>query len=116
MTAFDVVDVCEQQPYRFQVNGNNTYGLSLWCEASQYRQPLAELLSDKPLYVKQIVDRLSPQESDQAQLIVAALNFYKDTFVETAPFEWALKRNTDGLETELGLEYTDLTFEDLIPE
>ena len=116
LTPFDVADICEKQPYRFQVDGNDTYGLYLWEEASKYRQALTELLSDEPLPIEQIAEALSSQEPTETTLIVAALNFYTDSFVETMPFEWALKPQSDKIEAEDDFDYTNLTFEDLMPK
>ena len=115
LTPFDVADICEKHPYRFQVDDNGAYGLHLWEESSTYRQDLTELLSDEPLSIEQIVEILSAQESADTMLIVAALNFL-DSFVETMPFEWVLKPQTDTIETEDDFDYTKLTFEDLIPK
>lgn len=115
LTSFDIADICEKQPYRFQVDDNGAYGLHLWEESSKYRQALTKLLSDEPLSIEQIAEVLSPQEPAETMLIVAALNF-SDSFVEKMPFEWALKPQTDTIETEDDFDYTNLTFEDLIPK
>ena len=115
LTSFDVADICEKHPYRFQVDDNGAYGLHLWEESSKYRQDLTELLSDEPLSIEQIVEVLSAQEPADTLLIVAALNF-SDSFVETVPFEWVLKPQTGTIKTEDDFDYTKLTFEDLIPK
>ena len=115
LTPFDVADICEKHPYRFQVDDNGAFGLLFWEESSKYRQDLTELLSDEPVSIEQIVEVLSAQESADTMLIVAALNFL-DSFVETVPFEWVLKPQTDTIETEDDFDYTKLTFEDLIPK
>ena len=115
LTPFDVADICEKHPYRFQVDDNGAYGLLFWEESSKYRQDLTELLSDEPLSIEQIVEVLSAQEPADTMLIVAALNF-SDSFIETVPFEWVLKPQTDTIKTEDTFDYTKLTFEDLIPK
>ena len=115
LTSFDVADICEKQPYRFQVDDNGAYGLHLWEESSKYRQALTKLLSDEPLSIEQIVEVLSAQEPADTLLIAAALNF-SDSFVEKMPFEWTLKPQTNTVETEDDFDYTNLTFEDLIPK
>ena len=115
LTPFDVADICEKYPYRFQVDNNGAYGLHLWEESSKYRQDLTELLSNEPLSIEQIVEVLSSQEPADTMLIVAALNF-SDSFVETVPFEWVLKPQTGTIKTEDDFDYTKLTFEDLIPK
>ena len=115
LTPFDVADICEKHPYRFQVDDNGAYGLLLWEESSKYRQALTKILSDEPLSIEQIAEVLSSQEPTETMLIAAALNF-SDSFVEKMPFEWALKPQTDTIETENDFDYTKLTFEDLIPK
>ena len=115
LTAMDVVDVLEKQPSRFRTDDNNTYRLYLWDEVSEYHQPLTELLSDGPLPISQIVDRLSVQGPEETKRIVAALNFYKDLFIETVAFEWALRSHKDETEAETDFDPATLTFEDLIP-
>ncbi len=116
LTPFDVVGICEKQPYRFQVYDNDTYGLYLWEEASKYRQVLTQLLSNGPLPIEWIAQVLSPKDPEETRLIVAALNFYTDLFVETMPFEWTLKSQVNKIEEETDFDYTNLTFEDLIPK
>ena len=106
----------KKQPYRFQVYDNDVYGLYLWEEASKYRQALTQLLSDEPLSIERITEILSPQEPEETRLIVAALNFYTDSFVEAMPFEWMLKSQVDKIEAETDFDYTNLTFEDLMPK
>ena len=115
LMPFDIVDICEKQPDHFQVDDNSAYGLYLWEESSNYRQDLTELLSDEPLPIEQIAEVLSAREPAEKTLLVATLNF-SDSFVETVPFEWALKPQTDAIETEDDFDYTKLTFEDLIPK
>ena len=115
LMPFDIAGICEKQPGRFQVDDNGAYGLRLWEESSKYRQDLTELLSDEPLPIDQIAKTLSVQEPAETTLLVAALNF-SDSFVEKMPFEWALKPQTDTIETEDDFDYTNLTFEDLIPK
>ena len=116
LTSFDVADICEKQPYLFFVNDNGTYGLNLWERASKYRQALTRLLSDEPLPIERITDLLYPQDPEETRLIVAALNFYTDSFVEAMPFEWALKLQVDKIEAKTDFDYTNLTFEDLMPK
>ncbi len=116
LTSFDVADICEKQPYLFFVNDNGTYGLNLWERASKYRQALTRLLSDEPLPIERIAELLSPQDPEETRLIVAALNFYTDSFVEAVPFEWALKLQVDKIEAKTDFDYTNLTFEDLMPK
>ena len=120
LTPFDIADICEKQPYRFQVYDNDVYGLYLWEEASKYRQTLTQLLSDEPLPIERITEILSRQEPEETRLIVAALNFYTDSFVEAVPFEWTLgrtlKSQMDKIEEETDFDYTNLTFEDLMPK
>ena len=116
LTSFDVADICEKQPYLFFVNDNGTYGLALWERASKYRQALARLLSDEPLPIERIAELLSPQDPEETRLIVAALNFYTDLFVEAMPFEWTLKLQEDKIEAKIDFDYTSLTFEDLMPK
>ena len=124
LTSFDVADICEKHPYRFQVDDNGAYGLHIWKESSKYRQVLTELLSDETLSIEQIAEVLSPRESVDTMLFAAALNF-SDSFVETTPFEWALKSQTDTIGTEAAynsdssstvFDYNNLTFEDLMPK
>lgn len=115
LTPFDVASICEKQPHRFQFNGNGTYGLYLWKEASKYRRILTQLLSNEPLPIERISDIISPQDLEETRLIVAALNFHTDLFVEALPFEWVLKSQTDKIEEETYFDYTNLTFEDLMP-
>lgn len=116
LKPFDVADICEKQPYRFQVYDNDAYGLYLWEEASKYRRILTRLLSDESLPIEQISDILSTQDLEETRLIVAALNFYTDLFVETLPFEWTLKSQTGRIEEETNFDYANLTFEDLMPK
>ena len=117
LTAMDVVDVLEKQPARFHASDNNTYGLYVRDEVSGYcHQILTEVLSDGPLPIAQIVDRLSVQGPEVTKGIVATLNFYKDSFVEPSAFEWALRSNKDEIEEQTDFDYTNLTFEDLIPK
>ena len=118
LTSFDVADICEEQPYLFYVDHNGTYGLYLWERASKYRQALTQLLSDEPLPIERIADLLSPQDPEETRLIVAALNFYTDLFVEAMPFEWTwtLKLQVDKIEAKTDFAYTNLTFEDLMPK
>ena len=116
LTPMDVVDALEKQPSRFRADANNTYRLYLWDEVSEYHQPLTELLSDGQLPISQIVDRLSVQGPEETKRIVAALNFYKDLFVETVAFEWDLRSRKDEIEEKTDFDYTNLTFEDLIPQ
>lgn len=115
LTPFDVADSCEKQPDRFRFD-DGAYGLHLWDEAANYRQVLIELLSDEPLPIERIAEALAPQEPGEIGLIVAALNFYADLFVETMPFEWALKSQADGIVVETAVDYARLTFEDLMPK
>ena len=115
LMPFDIASICEKQPGRFQVDDNGAYGLRLWEESSKYRQDLTELLSDEPLPIDLIAKTLSVQEPAETTLLVATLNF-SDSFVETMPFEWALKPQTDAIETEDDFDYTKLNFEDLIPK
>jgi len=111
-TPFEVADACENNPHRFKVDENNHYGLYIWEYASKYKQDLESLLEHEPLHVEPIVGQLSPNNSDEASFIVAALNRYKDTFVEITPFEWSLK----GREDTKDVDYTKLDFEELIPK
>ncbi len=113
---FDVAKICEKQPDRFRVGDNGAYGLYLWEEAAEYRQALAMSLSDESLPIERIAEALAPQEPGEIALIVAALNFYRDLFVETMPFEWALKSRADEIEAETDIDYATLTFEDLMPK
>ena len=116
LMPFDVADICKKQSYRFRVDDNDAYGLYLWDESSKYQQALTELLSDRPLPIEQIIEALSSQESTETMLIVAALNF-SDLFVEMMPFEWALKTQIGKIvEEEMDFDYTNLTFEDLMPK
>lgn len=112
---FDVANSCEKQPDRFRVDGHDAYGLYLWEDASQYRQALTELLSDAPLPIERIAEALA-QEPGEIMLIVAALNFYRELFVETTPFEWALRSQAEEIEAETDVDYATLTFEDLMPK
>ena len=112
---FDVANSCEKQPDRFRAGGHDAYGLYLWEDASQYRQALTELLSDAPLPIERIAEALA-QEPGEIMLIVAALNFYRELFVETPPFEWALRSQAEDIETETDVDYATLTFEDLMPK
>ncbi len=125
LTPFDVANICEKRPYHFQVDDSGAYSLCLWEEAPKYRQALIQLLSDEPSPIERIFEVLSPQEPAETTLIVAALNFYTDSFVETLPFEWALKSQTDRIEAEAvyncdssstDFDYTNLRFEDLMPK
>ncbi len=116
LMPFDIAEICEKQPYLFQVDDNGAYGLSLWKEATKNQQVLTELLSDKPLPIEQIAEVLSLKNLEETTLIVATLNFYTDSFVEVMPFEWALKPQMDRIEMETDFDYTNLTFEDLMPK
>ena len=116
LTPMDVVDALEKQPSRFRADANNTYRLYLWDEVSEYHQALTELLSDEPLPISQIVDRLSVKGPEATKRVVTALNFYKDLFVETSAFEWDLTSHKDEIEEKTDFDYTNLTFEDLIPQ
>ncbi|MYC73116.1 MAG: hypothetical protein F4X17_20655 [Gemmatimonadetes bacterium] len=117
LTPFDVANTCEKYSHRFQAYNNDAYGLYLWEGASKYRQALTKLLSDEPLPIERITEVLYLQESADTTLIVAALNFYTNSFVETMPFEWALKTQMGKIvEEEIDFDYTNLTFEDLMPK
>ena len=125
LMPFDVADTCEKQPHRFQIDDNDAYGLYLWEEVSKYLQALAEFLSDEPLPIERIAEALVPQEPGEIMLLVAALNFYPELFVEPTPFEWALKSQAGEIEAEAvcncgrsstDVDYANLTFEDLMPK
>ena len=112
---FDVAKICEKQPDRFRVDGHDAYGLDLWEDASKYRRALTELLSDAPLPIERIAEALA-QEPGEIMRIVAALNFYRELFVETTPFEWALRSQAEEIEAETDVDYATLTFQDLMPK
>lgn len=112
LTAFDVANACEKNPRRFSVDDDGDYGLRIWESAIEYKQSLERLLRFETMDIAQIVDRLSKALAgslDTGEAIVTALNLYEDSFVEVAPFKWALKNSGN-------IDYSDLTFDDLVPK
>jgi DNA-directed RNA polymerase alpha subunit len=105
--ASEIADACESKPDRFSINENGSYSLSIWNKAFEYKDSIECMLQEQSLHVKQIIHKLSPEDFEAA---IASLYLYEDTFIETIPFEWSLKKN------ETFIDINNLTFEDLIPK
>lgn len=106
MTRDEIIEACELDSGRFIKDDQHRYHLTIWENASMYRSSIETILHEQPAHIMHILHKLSPENSEKA---IAALHLHQDMFIETLPFEWALK------EPETSLDLDNLTFEDLIP-
>ncbi len=115
ISPFTIAEICNANNFRFSVFEQNKYGLDIWKYAPEYKQKLERILSKKPLTIEEILRKIKLNDQSFNLLVVATLNFYKDTFVEKRPFIWALSnQEKEGL-FDLPSDFAALTFEDLIP-
>jgi hypothetical protein len=112
ITAFDVVDACEQEADRFYEE-DGRYGLALWQTTWQIRQPLADLLRHGPLLLTDIAAQWPGRYSYPfaPEQVMAALHMNPDRFTQVAPLRWGLV-NT---QIDTPFDPATLSFEDLFP-
>lgn len=115
ISPFTIAEICNANNFRFAIFEHHKFGLDIWKYASDYKKKLKNILSVKPSTIEQIIQRMKLTEKDQSLplLVVTALNFYQDTFIEKRPFTWALIEQENL--TDRSPDFVTLTFEDLIP-
>lgn len=101
----EVIEACEDKPERFFRDAEQRYGLTIWKEATHYRQALTKIISEQPILIQEIVQGLAPEKPDS---VIAALHLHEE-FTEIYPFAWTIKK------AENLIDLNNLTFEDLIP-